>query len=155
MMNTMTSTQYDGITYVIPCSAGKLGRPAPARDLYTGPMFRHTLAAAQASAAAGTRPARILILSALHGLVGLDTVLAPYDCKIGQPGSVTPAVLAAQALALGIDWGSDVDALLPAAYFAVLNEALRTLDVYAREVYEAAPGIGYQRNVNACVRQAA
>jgi hypothetical protein len=147
--------RYQGITYVIPCGAAKLDHPAPARDLYTGQMFRHTLAAAEAAATwdrtHGCGEARILILSALHGLTELHAVKAPYEQKMGQPGSVTPAELTAQALDLGIDWGSDVYALLPAAYYTALDEALRPLCVYVQPVYEAAPGIGYQRNVNACI----
>ena len=148
---TGTAAQYDGTTYVIPCGGAKVNTPAPARDLYAGQMFAHTLAAAEKAAAWDRSqgiPARVLILSALHGLVELDTVLAPYDVKMGDPQSVTPAVLAAQATALGLGWGSEVYAFLPAAYFTALDTALRTLDVYPAPVYEAAPGIGYQRAVN-------
>lgn len=143
-----SSSQYTGTTYVIPCGGAKLDTPAPAAELYTGSMFRHTLTAAQAAPADGEQ-ARILILSAKHGLVTLDTVLAPYDQRMDQPGSITAAEIAGQALALGIDWGSEVYALLPSAYYSRLDEALRTLDVWLQPVYEAAPGIGYQRGVNA------
>lgn len=142
-----TTAHYTGITYVIPCGAHKLDHPAAARDLYTGPMFRHTLTAAQANAEHDTQ-ARILILSAKHGLITLDTVLAPYDLRMDQPGSITAETLAEQALALGIDFGSEVYAFLPAAYLARLDEALRTHDVYVQNVYEVAAGIGYQRGVN-------
>lgn len=140
-----TSTQATApVTMVIPCGGAKLDRPAAARDLYTGQMFRHTLAAAQAEADA--IGGRVLILSAEHGLITLDTVIAPYDRKMGQAGSVTPDTIAAQALALGIDWGASVYALLPAAYYRPLDEALR-----AQDVYEATAGIGDQRHVNAIV----
>jgi len=148
------TTAYTGITYVIPCGAAKLDAPAPARDLYTGAMFRHTLAAAEA-AAEGDEQARILILSAEHGLIGLDEIVAPYDRKMGQPGSVTAERIAAQAAALGIGWRAEVDAFLPRAYFQVLDEALKTLHVYAREVYEFTAGIGEQRGVNRTVTLAA
>jgi len=137
------------ITYVIPCGAGKLDRPAPARDLYTGAMFKHTLATALAEA--GATDGRVLILSARYGLVELGTVLAPYEQRMGQPGAITPVALAAQALAYGIDWGSEVYAFLPKAYFAPLSEALHMLDVYPQDVYEATAGIGEQRHVNAVV----
>jgi hypothetical protein len=75
-------------------------------------------------------------------------VLDPYDVRMGQPGSVTPAVLAGQALTLGIDWGAQVYALLPRPYLARLDEALRTHDVYVQDVYEATGGIGDQKRVN-------
>jgi hypothetical protein len=35
-----------------------------------------------------TTPDRILILSALHGLLPLDEVIAPYELRMGQPGSI-------------------------------------------------------------------
>jgi hypothetical protein len=142
---------YPGITYVIPCGGGKLDHAAPAAELYIGSMFRHALVNVERLAAMdedeGRGPARVLILSALHGLVELDTVLEPYDLRMGAPGSVTAETLTAQALALGIDWGSAVYAFLPRAYLARLDEALRTLDVYVQDVYEACGGNGDQRRV--------
>lgn len=146
-----TATQYDGITYVIPCGAGKLDHPAPARDLYTGSMFRHTLHSALTCASMDDQPARVLILSARYGLLELDEVIAPYDLRMDQPGSITPAQLTDQAAALGIDWGSAVYALLPRPYLARLDTALRTLDVYVQDVYEAAGGIGDQKHINAVI----
>ncbi len=148
---------YPGITYVIPCGGEKLDRAAPAGELYTGQMFRHALNSVRKLAgydeAEGRGPARILILSALHGLVELHTVLEPYDLKMGRPGSVSVETLAEQALALGIDWGAQVYAFLPKAYLARLDEALRTHDVYVQDVYEGCEdangraGIGPQRRV--------
>lgn len=136
---------------VIPCGAEKADQPAPAAQLYTGGMFRLAL-----QAAADVDPdATVLILSALHGLVTLDTVLAPYDCKMGDPGSVTAEQVAEQARQLGMTWEAraDVYALLPKAYFRVLDQALRADDVFAADVYEADPGIGYQRGTCACIKR--
>lgn len=62
---------------LVGCSAGKLHRPAPARDLYTSQLFR------KASAYAELTCDRWYILSAEHGLVHPDTVLDPYDVKLG------------------------------------------------------------------------
>jgi hypothetical protein len=146
---------YAGITYVVPCGGQKLDRPAPARDLYVGQMFRHTLENAERSARLDTEqlgvPARVLILSGKYGLVELDQVLEPYEQRMDRPGSVTAAVLTEQATALGIDWGSQVYGLLPRPYLRRLDEALRTLDVFVQDVYEACGGIGEQRRVNAHV----
>jgi hypothetical protein len=150
-MSNPPASQYQGVTYVIPCCGAKLDQVAPARDIYIGSMFRHTLAAAQHEAALNEQDgasARILILSARYGLVELDTLLAPYEQRMDEPGSVGPAVLAAQALTLGIDWGSEVYGLLPGAYFRRLDEALRTLSVWLQDTYEATRGIGDQRGVN-------
>jgi len=134
---------------VIPCGGAKGESPAAARDLYTGQMFRHALRAAEFEAAdcGGT----VLVLSALYGLIPLDAEIAPYDVRMGDAGSVSPVFVAAQAAALGIEWRADVFAFLPRAYFAVLDAALRALDVYAADVYEAAPGIGYQRGACSAV----
>lgn len=135
---------------IIPCGQDKLDAPAPAADLYCGDMFRMSIAAARSIAEGDD--AQVLVLSALHGLVQLDQVIAPYDLRMGAPGSVTAETVAAQALALGIDWGADVYALLPSAYFEVLDAALRTLDVYPADVFEADAGIGFQRRTCRFVR---
>lgn len=59
---------------LISCVSSKLPRKAPARELYISPLFRFNLAYA-----AMLRPDAIFILSAKHGLLALDTVVAPYD----------------------------------------------------------------------------
>ena len=63
---------------LVGCAAAKLSRPAPARDLYTSQLFRKASAYAEANAD------RWYILSAKHGLVSPDTVLEPYDTKLGH-----------------------------------------------------------------------
>lgn len=159
-----TMERFTGITYVIPCGGAKLDRPAPARELYTGSMFRHTLtcvlAAAEKDETAGFGRSRVLILSALHGLVQLDQVLEPYDLRMGAPGSVTADRVREQATALGMVWGDgeddrpgEVSALLPHKYFRVLDDALRDLYVYPSDVYEGCRGIGEQRRVNVHVAE--
>lgn len=139
------------IWFVIPCSGPKLDRPAPARELYTGTTFTHVLRTvlteADATEAAGLGPTRVLILSAAHGLLELDDVIAPYDVRMGDTASITPDALGRQAADLGIDWRDEVYAFLPAAYLAVLDAALRADDIAVQDVFEAAPGIGYQRGV--------
>lgn len=151
----MTAEQYTGITYVIPCGGVKLDHAAPAHQLYVGSMFRHTFEnatrCAESDTAAGLGPARVLILSALHGLVDPGTVLEPYDMKMGQPGSITVDRLTEQARGFGIDWGSDVYALLPRPYLVRLDEALRTIYVYVQDVYEGCAGIGDQKRVNTII----
>lgn len=135
---------------IIPCGQDKLDAPAPAADLYCGDMFRLALAAARSITEGDDT--QILVLSALHGLVTLDQVLAPYDLRMGATGSIDAQTVTLQALTLGIDWGAEVYALLPNAYFEVLDSALRALDVYPNDVYEADAGIGYQRRTCRFVR---
>jgi hypothetical protein len=151
----MADETYQGITYVIPCGGAKLDRPAPAAELYTGSMFRHTLAKATRRAeldqVEGVGPARVLILSARYGLVELGQVLEPYDLKMTDKGSVTAQDLTEQARRLGMEWGSQVYGLLPRAYLARLDTALKALDVYVQDVYEGCAGLLQQKVVNVLV----
>lgn len=62
---------------LVGCAAAKLQRPAAARDLYTSQLFRKAAAYAESTCDVW------FILSAEHGLVHPDTVLAPYDTKLG------------------------------------------------------------------------
>jgi hypothetical protein len=131
-----------GTVFIIPCSATKLGEAAPARDLYTSVYFRQALAAAESQAD------RVLILSAKHGLLELDEVVAPYELRMGDPGSVGAETLAAQAVALGLD-GADIYGMLPSSYFQPLWEALSSIDTWVSPVYEGTGGIGDQKHVAA------
>jgi hypothetical protein len=63
---------------LVACSLRKSDRPLPARELYVSPLFR----AARAYAEWRYGPERWLILSARHGLVQPDQVLAPYDLSL-------------------------------------------------------------------------
>jgi len=67
---------------LIGCSKEKLDHAAPARELYTGQLFRAARAYAEATCD------EWLILSAKHGLVGPDTVLEPYDTTLAELGAV-------------------------------------------------------------------
>ena len=134
---------------VIPCGAGKTDYPAPAAELYTGSMFTLALAAARNL----VDDDHILVLSARHGLVSLDTVLAPYDVKMGDGLAVDPIDLTDDMLDLG--WHlADVDVyhLLPKTYAKTFEDACRDLYVFPQEVYEATAGIGEHRAICAQVR---
>lgn len=61
---------------ILACSASKLDVRAPARDLYTGQLFRLSLQYAELVAE------QVLILSAKHGVVAADAELEPYDEKL-------------------------------------------------------------------------
>lgn len=63
---------------LVGCSSAKLSRPAPARELYTSALFR------KAAAYAERECDRWYVLSAKHGLVAPDTILEPYDVKLGR-----------------------------------------------------------------------
>lgn len=59
---------------LIACSSTKQHFPVPARSLYRSDLFRKSLAWAH-----GVGANQIMVLSAKHGLVQLDEVVAPYD----------------------------------------------------------------------------
>ena len=63
---------------LIGCVKQKLGIPAAARDLYTSPLFRKSRRYAEATGAPW------FVLSAEHGLVAPDEVLAPYDRRLSK-----------------------------------------------------------------------
>jgi hypothetical protein len=65
---------------LVACSRHKADRPLPARELYVSPLFR----AARAYAEQHYGPDHWLILSARHGLVHPDQVLASYDLSLRQ-----------------------------------------------------------------------
>jgi hypothetical protein len=139
------------ILFVIPCGAEKATQAAPARELYRGSAFQLQLVAAEAEAEATRRDlgveARVLILSALHGLIGPDEIVAPYDVRMDSGDSIPAAALAASAILQGITEGDEIYSMLPAAYRARLAQATELIGVGVQNVYEAAPGIGFQRGV--------
>jgi len=61
----------------ISCVSKKLSRPAKAQELYISPLFKLNLAYAKS-----LRPDKIFILSARHGLLGLNDRIAPYDTTL-------------------------------------------------------------------------
>lgn len=62
---------------LISCSAQKLDHAAPARELYTSPLFRRSLAYAEATCSV------VYVLSALHDVVELDRVIESYNRRLG------------------------------------------------------------------------
>lgn len=65
---------------LIGCVKQKLAVPAPARDLYTSPLFRKGRRYAEAAGVPW------FVLSAEHGLVAPDAMLAPYDRRLSESG---------------------------------------------------------------------
>jgi hypothetical protein len=154
----MSSTATQAHTLVvIPCAAAKLDAPALAMDLYDSANFRHVLNSARVTAVADAEyfghSTKVMILSAQHGLVELGQVIAPYDVKMGDAGCIGNDELVDQL----VDQAPQVImSMLPSRYFATLNAAVTFVneegsdeDPYIEllDVFEAAPGIGFQRGV--------
>ena len=75
-------------TYLIGCGKNKQPTTSKVRDLYTGQLFQKALAYAEASAEKASRDGHvqpdILVLSAFHGVIGLDRTSQPYDLSMGD-----------------------------------------------------------------------
>lgn len=99
---------------LVGCGKSKLAHPAPARELYVGPLFRAHLAEAEASAP------HVYVVSALHGLLPLDEVVAPYDVTLSDMSVAERAA-----------WGKRVMDALARLYPAGSVELL----VYAGQTY--------------------
>lgn len=150
------------VLFVVPCGRSKLAHRAPARWLYTGTAFRFALRVVEREAALTEQPGvstAVLILSARYGLITPDTEIDPYDQTMTDPGSVSVPSLAAQLLTHRVCSHTDIYAFLPGAYRTRLRAAadlladLADYAVLVHDVYEAAPGIGYQRQVLASIRR--
>ena len=135
---------------IIPCGGAKLGAPAPAAELYTGSMFRDTLTTARAM----TTENNIYILSALHGLIALDKVVAPYDVKMGSGDEVTDGLVADQLEQITggpFNGAVTIEALLPNRYAAKLMAARRFYPIVSH--FHGCAGIGYQKQRLAQLRR--
>jgi hypothetical protein len=121
---------------IAPCGSRKQPVPAPAGRLYTGSYHL----ACRRAAAALTTPDRILILSALHGLLPLDRVIAPYELRMGQPGSISPSALRRQAELLQLVDEQHVIVLAGTTYTA----AARQVWPHATAPLAGAGGLGHQ-----------
>jgi len=68
-------------TVLIACSSKKLPNKAPARDLYTSPLFRKSLEYSELLV-----PNHTFILSAKHGLLELEEEILPYEESLNTIG---------------------------------------------------------------------
>lgn len=112
---------------LVSCGAQKLEDAAPARSLYTSPLFRLSLQYAE------ERCETTYVLSAAHGLVDLDRVLKPYDRRLG--GKKERAIWARRVAGELVErHGRDVDYLILAGvdYAGPLSTALCTIDGHRR-----------------------
>jgi hypothetical protein len=101
---------------VIPCGGSKADKAMPAALLYVGSYFRTCYKTAVALV---DLPEQIRILSAKHGLLRLDEFIAPYNLKMGDPGSVAAGRVRQQAASDGLIFVRDVVLLLPREYAKV------------------------------------
>jgi hypothetical protein len=107
---------HDRIACLVGCGKSKGDAPAPARTMYTSPLFRKSLELAELLGD------RAFVTSARHGLVELDEVISPYDSTLNGASRFVRAswgheiVDALEARALGSASCLLVVTLMGAAY---------------------------------------
>lgn len=108
---------------LVSCGAQKLDQPAEARHLYTSPLFRLSLAYAEQHCS------RVYVLSAFHGLLDLDRVVAPYNRRLPTAKRERMAWGEHIAASIGARHNSDEPIMILAGvdYAHPLTVGLRTL----------------------------
>lgn len=126
---------------LVSCVAGKLDRPAPARELYTSDWF------AKARAYAEAQGAPWFILSAEHGLVHPGRELAPYDTTLlamNEWKRAAWALRVARQLRELVPTGAELEILAGKAYRCELVPLIH--EDYRVSIPLAGLGIGSQKS---------
>jgi hypothetical protein len=126
---------------LIACSASKRTRELPAAELYSSAHFDYQLEKAELIARE-LGGADVGIVSALHGIVDLDTWLKPYDQRLGNSGSIAWHEVADQLRDRG---ARRVLCLLPKAYRELVENAGQVAGVDVVDGFVGCRGIGAQR----------
>jgi len=83
---------------IVPCGHLKASHATTAEQMYVGRYHKAGMKYAQFMAPREN----IYILSAKYGLMTLDTVIEPYDLKMGDVGSIGAYTIKQQAIRFGI-----------------------------------------------------
>lgn len=125
----------------------KLDRLAPAMELYRGVMYQTYRANVKPAAAP-----HVVILSALHGFIGPETVIAPYDQRMTAARADEMLATLTTRYMSHVDWPASLGSVFLAGgaqYRRVMRAALRWLadckGIEAVSVIETRGGIGEQR----------
>lgn len=127
---------------LISCSKSKLTTSAPARELYTGQLFKKALAWAERN------EFRWFIVSALHGLLTPNQIVQPYDFTIQDlRGAVEREQWAHKVVGCELTRyacaSSKAILLLPKLYRRLIEEQLRLNHITYENPVEGL-GIGQQ-----------
>jgi hypothetical protein len=125
---------------LVSCAKKKRQQHAPARDLYLSELFRRYRAYATANAD------RWYVLSAKHGLLNPDQVIAPYDCTLNAMSAQARGVWAIRVqrqLLQCLPPGAEIIILAGTRYREGI-EAFLTTNGFAIKVPFKGLGIGKQ-----------
>ena len=126
---------------LVSCVKSKLGGPSPAKDLYTSTLFRGLRRYAELNAD------RWYILSAEHGLLDPEKVVAPYERTLNNMGKADRlqwAVRVQQQLAGVLPSGAEVILLAGERYRQDLIPFLRSRGFEVTVPFE---GLSFGRQV--------
>jgi hypothetical protein len=118
--------------YLISCTRTKRSVPGPARDLYRSRWFQKAVAVAERQARAW------YIVSAEHGLVEPERILAPYDqnlTDLSEPDIRHWATRIAETLAQRTQSGDEVVILGENSYSAPLRSPLEAAGLRVKEPF--------------------
>lgn len=121
------------------CGNKKADTARPVRELYLGPYTRMCLRWAERTAAQ-LPDCDVLLLSARHGLVRPDDVVAPYNTRWGDPECIRYPELFRQVEGYGLAGVPDVRFIGAKQYF----RRIRRLWPHATEVFPPNKGIKCQ-----------
>jgi hypothetical protein len=131
MVRTEKRREPGGRVALVACSATKAKVQCAAREMYTSPLFRKSLAYALSIADGDT-----WIMSAEYGLIALDRVIHPYNRTLAGMGKEWVKM-----------WGFRVVDELERHYLGVLQLVLLGGEDYTRPVREAAVSRGWPQPI--------
>ncbi|SEM77737.1 DUF6884 domain-containing protein [Streptacidiphilus jiangxiensis] len=129
---------------IVGCGKAKQDRRVTAGMLYTGGFHWACRYTGMELLHGG---GRLYILSAAHGLLDLHTEIDPYDLTVGDPGSVSPDLVRAQALERGLEH-AEVTVLAGSRYVDLARAAWPDLEAPlagARGIGEMQQRLGHLR----------
>ncbi len=132
---------------VVGCGKSKQDRRVPAGAMYVGSFHGSCRETAKALLLDGGRQ---YILSAAHGLLDLSTEIDPYDITVGDPGSISAALVQAQVRERGIE-SAEVTVLAGGKYVQLARPSWPGL----RAPLSGAAGIGEMKQRLSQIRLAA
>ena len=114
---------------LVGCGATKLDHAAPAQDLYTGQLFRKARAYAEATADAW------YILSAKHGVLRPEQVVAPYDARVpkGKADRLRWGRMAASELSQRVIHDLGVDLVMRGSHLAFPPDSFHLVFLAGRD----------------------
>jgi hypothetical protein len=118
---------------LVACSKSKLDRAAPARELYTSPLFKMSLSYLQA------RCGFVYVLSAHHGLVELEQPIKPYDSVLTSRSKAERTAWARRIVGTLVDRhgrGFMATAMAGDVYTAPLRTAIVSYDPMRRGAWQ-------------------